>query len=510
MRLLVTLAVVIILAGCRTPVDRRTTALAVADEIVRLAESTTMWPGFDPMATPLAIFDGTNTFLLRHPSPPREFPVYGSDAEKPSAGIRIYEGRHPAVTANTSVEIGGFQTATIMFDADSPDNSVTKLAAMAIHEAFHVFQSRNHPEWPANEADLFVYPVDDTELLTLRRMEIRALDNALRSLPHDGIRSHANSKGATSDKSTAGAGLARSKPIPEATRCWAAAALALRGDRYASMDERFAAYERGTELNEGLATYVELVAARGPIPKLPADGFGPTEIRPRGYAVGAGLALLLDAFSADWKQTLEQDHSQSLDALLRLALDDSDVSRATPTVPEFDRAILTDSTSGSCGFSASEMDSIRQQADAAIATLQSERVRQRSAFDARDGWRVTVEADASEPLWPQRFDPLNVGLVSGGLLHTRMLRLGNGSGEFEALDDSPDQDIDALTEGLGPHPLFNGVLRAVVNGLEEPTIEQFEDSVSVQAPGFSGSFSNARVTSKPGQILIQLEAPSND
>lgn len=46
-----------------------------------------LWPGFDPRRTPLAIYDGRVTWLVRHPSPP------GVDARH-LAGVMIHEAFH--------------------------------------------------------------------------------------------------------------------------------------------------------------------------------------------------------------------------------------------------------------------------------------------------------------------------------------------------------------------------------------------------------------------------------
>ena len=48
-----------------------------------------------------------------------------------------------------------------------------------IHETFHVFQRQRHPAWAANEAELFLYPVDDAGLLAAGRQETEAFQRAL-------------------------------------------------------------------------------------------------------------------------------------------------------------------------------------------------------------------------------------------------------------------------------------------------------------------------------------------
>ncbi|HEV2121173.1 MAG TPA: hypothetical protein VGW38_00165, partial [Chloroflexota bacterium] len=166
-------------AGCRsapvpaTPAPEGTPgdAYAVVIEADRLA-ARDLWPGFDPRAIPVAIYDGERTLLFRHPAPPAGFrPVSGRD------GVWAYPGRYSSVTANSSAEIGGVSTATLMPATGA--GSLLRQAGILIHEAFHVYQREHHPAWQANEAELFTYPVDDAELLTLRRMEAEALRRAL-------------------------------------------------------------------------------------------------------------------------------------------------------------------------------------------------------------------------------------------------------------------------------------------------------------------------------------------
>src|SRR5918999_550307 len=85
-------------------------ALAAAREVERLAGSRTFWPGFDPLAIPLAIYDGKSTWLFRHPSRPTDF----EPSSISSIRSDVRQGRHPAVTSNSSAEIGGGLTATLI------------------------------------------------------------------------------------------------------------------------------------------------------------------------------------------------------------------------------------------------------------------------------------------------------------------------------------------------------------------------------------------------------------
>ncbi len=417
---------------------------AVVVEAHRLATQD-LWPGFDPQKIPVAIYDGERTLLFGHASPPEGFQRLPERDD-----VWTYPGRHPAVTANTSVELGGVRTATLM----PPTTAVTlrSRAALLLHEAFHVFQRERHPTWSANEVDLFTYPVANAELLGLRRAETEALRRALVS-------------------STAAQ-----------TECWARTATELRQQRFAAMSAGSAAYERLTELNEGLATYVERRATKESGGTLLAlEGFAPEAIRQRGYKTGVALAQLLDQVSPDWRTALEQNDTTPLDILLSTAL----VARAP--------------TAGACTFTPAERDVFQATAEVDIQALQARRAEQRRAFLEQPGWRVLVSAPG-EPLFPQGFDPLNVQIVAQGeVLHTRFVKLGNKTGEIEVLGRS------ALTEAAGEHPLFNGVHMLTLTGFtSEPVITEANGVAKIEADGVSARLRGAKVERSEKTMTIRI------
>jgi hypothetical protein len=418
--------------GAAGAFEARTSALAVDSALTTIA-ATPLWPGFAPLATPVAIFDGTRTYLFRHPSPPA-----GYAAVTGRTDVVVRDGRDSAVTANTSASVGGLSTATVMLGGPG---GARDAAALTTHELFHVYQRARHPSWQANEADLFTYPVDDSIALSLRREETSALARAV--------------AGNTAD----------------VVRCWARAFVDARQRRFAVVGKAPAAYERGTELNEGLAQYVERRAGGRP-GTIDSTDVGAAEVRQRAYAVGAALGAVLDRVRSDWREALERAPDKAtppLDSLLATAVG----PQAAPV----------------CAASAGERARWGRRAADEVRALVGERARMRAEHLGRAGWRIVVEA-GDVPFFPQGFDPLNVSRLSPtAILHTRFLKLQGGLGAIEVLGGT------VLTEGApGAHPLFNGVHRLTVTGLSAaPSMSDSAGVTVIEAPGVSARLRRVRV-----------------
>lgn len=327
---------------------------------------TDLWPGFAPEDYPVAVYDGVRTRLFRHPSPPAEF---GMDPDE--GRVHAVTGRHPAVVANTVVELGGVPTATIL-------SGSSDVHATIAHETFHLYCGSRHPEWAANEAVTLSYPADDVEVLTLRRLEAEALRRAL----------------------------------DRASAAWAAAAVGFKQRRFERLSSPLIGYERDLERWEGIAFYVEGKVA-GVTRCL--DNLGepsrPDEIRWAAYQTGEAMSVLLDLFSPGWTFLLESNDARVLDELLRVA-----VAGRAPAE-----------------FSAGETSAIAERAQADVAALIADRSARREQFVARKG-RVVLAADG-DPLRVAQFDPMNLRYLGGGeVLHTRLLKLRNESTELEILD----------------------------------------------------------------------------
>jgi hypothetical protein len=416
------------------------TATAVLAEFDRLAAAP-LWPGFDPRRTPLAIYDGERTILVRHPSPPPEFKAEGD--------LRVFPGRHPEMNANTSIALGGVQTATLIVDLRKP-RSAREWASVMVHETFHVFQRQRHPSWAANEGELFLYPLGDAGLLASRRLETEAFRRALAA-----------------------------KKVDDAF-CWTGQALASRYERFGKMTAGAVGYERGTELNEGLAAFVEnLALGKTGGPEIPATGYAAGDVRSRAYSIGFAEAALLGRFDPAWRSALEDGRSRSLDEMLHQA--------------------VTGKSSRPCGFKPAETAAIVSRAREDAAKLSGERRSLRESFLGRPGWRIEIAAGSS--LFPQGFDPLNVVLVAPGeILHRRFLKLGSNAGTIDVLDR------ESLTRAAGEHPLFNGVADFQVTGLPaEPAVSQDGDFLVIEAAGVKIRLKGAKV--EKGKELLKVIVP---
>lgn len=407
----------------------KVTATAVLAEFDRLA-ALPLWPDFDPRKTPVAIYDGERTILVRHPSPPADF--------KPEGDLRVFPGRHPEMNANTSIDLGGVKTATLIVDPQA-GRSAREWASTLIHETFHVFQRQRHPTWEADESELFLYPTNDASLLAARRLETEGLRRALKA---------ADAKEAA---------------------CWTGQALQRRRERFGHMPPGAAGYERGTELNEGLAAFVEnLSLGKTQGPDLPAAGYGAEDVRNRAYSIGYAEATLLDRFDPAWRRALEDGKAASLDEMLSQA--------------------IAGKPAAACGFTPAEIKAAQEKAKTDVQALARTKRQALDAFLARPGWTIEIVA-AAHPLQLRGFDPLNVSLVAPGeILHRRYLELGNDDSTLKVLD------AQALTQGAGEHPLFNGVKDLRMTGLPaEPKTRQDGDLTVIEAAGLTAKLKGAKV-----------------
>ncbi len=423
---------------------------ALAQALDTMAQaSREVWPGFVPARVPLAVYDGTRTWVFRHPAS-----LAGFTPDDTLRATQVFAGRHPLMRANTSVDWEGVRTATVLVDtAENP--GLRAWASVAVHEAFHVFQRAHYRRWGGNDAYLFLYPVTNALNLELRREETAALRAAMRA------------------------------PDVAERACWARVALQARKERFGFLDSASVAYERGTEMLEGLADYVA-ARATGTDVAPPRAFYRAEDVRGRSYAVGAAMAAVLDDLSpaggAEWRAALAAESDRWLDDLFEAAL------------------ARKDDAGRRCGLVPAQQRALHAQAVLDVQDLEARRRSRRQAFLEAPGWRVVIEAEDA-PVFPRQFDPLNVfRLNDREVLHDRHLVLANESGAVEILDRT------SLTVGDVSHPLFAGVIRVTITGMPtQPMVRDSSGMLLVDGDGVTGRFRGAVARVEEGGRVTRVQ-----
>jgi len=392
------------------------------------------------------LYDGKNTYLYDHPNPPVEF-----SARPGSNGALSSPGLHEQVRANTMINFNGVWTATVMLPLINNDNLIDQ-AAVCIHEMFHVFQMQCHPGWFANEAELFMYPVIDSHLLALKRVETEMLVRASSAL------NEADLVG------------------------WSKAAMATRQQRFALLASGAMEYDRHIEGTEGLAQYIQVKASGNPdgVITRPAGGFEPDRVRQSAYYSGIHLGLILDRLMPGWREQREKQDTLNLDDLLNITL----TKRNEPAY----------------NLPGDEMQAYEKQAQSDTLALVEARQHLFAEFLDAPGWSIEVLAASNAPLFPLGFDPMNLCVIdSKQVIHQRYGKLGNAAGQIEILDRW------MLSIGKGSHPLFEGVIRALITGLkEEPKLVDKDGVLYLSSKGINATFRGAHLKRESQRITVIL------
>jgi len=423
------------------------------------AASRGVWPGFDPSTIPVALYDGENTILLRHPSPPPEFsPMPGRP------GVLVAKGRYPGVAGNSTREIGGVRTATVIARPAQPVEGAT---LATVEEVFHVFWLARHPSFRPNELSRYAYPVKDVDNLRRLIAEDEALARALEA-----------------------------KPTGDAAR-WAAAALEMRRERLPSLTEDVRSFETALEMMEGTANYVARMAVGEP-PARTAERLRasrPAEsIRWRFYDTGAALCLLLDRLSPGWQERSEQQPARNIVDIMDTALRTHHAEPAT--------------------FSGTDTAGFATRAAADIADLSGRQQRTRFEILERRGPRVVVEVEeGAEPFRVQRFDPINLMVLDAGeIAHANFLSLSVPQGTVELTNPGFVRNTFggtvALSAPAGRHPLSDGIRRVTIAGIDRvPSVGRDAESVVVEASGVRLALRGAEVRVDGELIRITVKGP---
>jgi hypothetical protein len=425
-------------------------------EAIDAAAKQPLWPGFNPSTMPIAVFDGDKTYLVRHPSPPPEFsPV----PNRP--GILVFDGQYPAVVANSTRDIGGLRTGTVLA---LPGKYSRNMLSASLEEMFHAFWLPHHPSLRPNEMARYVYPIDQPKNLALLLGEDEALARAIE---------------------------AGSEPQAAA---WAITALRLRSERTASLPDEIRDFEDALETMEGTANFLagratgETAAqtAKRLRRERPADG-----IRWRFYDSGTALCMLLNRFMPDWKTHSEEEPALTLGMLTSTALSKRTIRPAT--------------------FSPAESAGFRHRAAKSIAGLNESRRRLRADVLARPGARVIIRVPAdADTLRVDRFDPINLSILDRAeVVHANYLTLKSDSASVDVNNRGFVRGSFAgtvsLTEPEGVHPIRDGVRQVTIVGIrEDPSIKRENGAVMIEAPEIHASLKDADVQVNGRTVTVTL------
>jgi hypothetical protein len=413
------------------------------ERVDRIAENS-LWPGFYPAKIPTAVFDGVNTYLFEHPSPPEGFLI-----QRERKDVHVFKGQHPQVSGNSRVQINGIWTATSVLRTHSrltgKRYSLQNMSGIIVHEQYHVYQQLKHPEWRPNDGYLFNYPLDTQQMLAFRTMEIEAFRRAA---------------AAQNLKEVAG---------------WAKEALKWRDKRHRLLDDALARYEGELQRFEGLADYIECISGDKDLTEISVDpGFAPGAIRHMGYILGRWMASVLDRLKPNWKIIMESGQEEYLHAILEMTL--------PPSNPEYE-------------FSDSEQESFFQKAKEDVAKRKTIVQKLREEFESQPGYRIEIESAGLPLRLLMFFADRTEALSNRELLHMSLLMLRNEKGSVYI------RNLKSITENDGS----TRVVKLIVAGIDErPTIERMEDKVKVTASGFQAEFKKIKVKELQNMIKIVL------
>ncbi len=422
--------------------DRQLDAFAVMGEVASIS-SIEYWPGFDPLAIPAAIFDGSRTYLFQFTDPPA-----GTRSASPGGRVLVFDGQHPAAAATGVSRFEGTWGAVLVLRHRSRltgrSYSDRDLGAIMVHEMFHVFQKLRHPDWRPNEAILFDYPVDSSKRLALRRLEIAAFLRALRS------------------------------PRAEEAVRWAAVALRQREKRLSLLGPTRRAYEDELQRFEGLGDYVEKIGrGSGLDSEERYQEFSPGVVRDLGYLEGRWIAGLLDRLDPGWKDAMEAGRFPYLAGRL------AHVSKTASAVE----------------FPEEEATRIQAKALQDFRIWKAEGRELKSEIESRPGHQVIVDA-REQPLRLSMFLATHTrSLASGELLHRRLLAVRNEMGSVQI------RRRDCVTSARNAR----SIERILIPGLgSSPVLRRSGGSVSFELDGVTLTFENATVVQTARSTVIRL------
>ncbi len=291
------------------------------------ADPTAVWPGYNLAEQTYLVYIPKKWALLFNPAGPVD--GFASCPEGwPDLGTKVLyrEGSYRDLIGQLvfDFEIGRVKTVAIGLPEDPkglPTPTDVHLAGFIVHEAFHQFQAAHFGEIPWQREER--YPILDQDNTALASIEMKLLMDAIR-------RSEAEAR----------------PDVEDLLRMF----VAVRAERWRAGEAIVAGHERGLEIREGTARYVEMKALsliknttglpgfaslsfpgqlrEDFLARFSGDTVSPEDMpRNRIYPIGAALGYLCDFLGLDWKPSAQAAGPDfAFHFLISKSLNDAEVS----------------------------------------------------------------------------------------------------------------------------------------------------------------------------------------
>ena len=287
-------------------------ALRICEGVIELFKQCpdSIWPGYNLAERPYLLYMPDKWVLLFNCENRVDgFTEYPQNWPDLRANVQYLQGKYDDLAGQLSFDIpvDTLQVAAVPL---GHQNTLQQFA-FVVHECFHQYQYDNNWDIPWEREEK--YPIQDVDNTALAYLEMQSLMDALKMAEFDN---------------------------QQACRGFARQFVAVRNQRWKRLDPAVRTYERGKEILEGTAKYVELKGIAlakqlryesslrdltGPLqadlpalsmPQLILEFFkdritgnsvSPEDMpRYRIYPVGAAQGYLLDYFTVDWKSVIPQ------------------------------------------------------------------------------------------------------------------------------------------------------------------------------------------------------------
>lgn len=379
-------------------------------------------------------------------------------------------------------------------DAYFENHTLEENLSITFHEAFHAFErdpKRAGVKWGA-----------ENSLLVFEYQESSARNNALFSIEAKILQAALESKN-------------QSELINKVREF-----LTIRGLRQSELAPRFAEFEKGAELNEGLAEYAGtkavLAGMRAAEKKQISVSFNESDdksflrkkyetlasitkigrnIRLKFYYTGSAQAFLLDRLMPDWKTKVQME-GKSLQDLLEISV-----------------GKMTEEKSVESILRLSNYENILSEEEKSVAVRKAENQSLLEKTLNRKGRKYIIDFSAlDKPVGIQNFDPMNVTMIEPQLrVHTRHVKFGgeNFTADFSqpVVEDLKNKRYTTVI------PVSENEI-VIADGaaidLNKPAEIQFSKSLSVTSQNFSFSSAVAGTIKISGDAVVILLTRKNE